>query len=127
MTTTPIYPPQLPSVKRSRLWFWLSLANLALLAYGLPQAGDTILALFIDFHAKIGPLTKLALSFGPIECAVIGLGLAAWSIQVQRSGKSAARTKRFHIWMMVATNCVALLYAAALMSSVSNLIERMSN
>jgi hypothetical protein len=127
MTTSPIYPPPLSSVKRSRRWLWLSLANLALLVYGLCEARETFLAIFADFHAEITSLPGLALSVRPMVFVAIGLALAAWSVHVQMSGKSSARIKRFHVWMIILSNCVALLYAAAeLMAPMSSLIDGMS-
>jgi hypothetical protein len=126
MTTSPIYPPSLPPVKRSRVWLWLSLANLALLVYGLCEAREMFLAIFTDFHVDIGPLARMALSIGPIAFIAAGLALAAWSIHVQMSNKSTARIKRFHIWMMILSNCAALLIAVPLMAPMTTIIQGIS-
>jgi hypothetical protein len=61
MTTVQPYPPSLPSQKRNWLWFGISLASIAVLAFGLSQARGQFRHVFVDFHVELGVLTKILL------------------------------------------------------------------
>jgi hypothetical protein len=127
MTTSHSYPPPLPSVSRSLgAWFWISIANLVLIVYGLVAGRDKLLQIFNDFHVDLSPTARAALAIPPAIFVLIGVALAVWSYYVQRSSATQAGAKRFHIWMISMTNIAVMIYAFAACSSLGDLIEAMT-
>ncbi|HEX4123953.1 MAG TPA: hypothetical protein VHY37_04440 [Tepidisphaeraceae bacterium] len=126
MTVTQPHPPPLPTEKRSQVWLWISLANLASLAYGLAVARDKFRHIFVDFHLVLGPLTRIVLAITPLDFIIVAVAVAAWSIYVQRTSRSSARANRFHIWIIIASIVASFVYAWAMMMPLTALVEGMS-